>query len=193
MIELIYGDRDMKNLLNDLISFFQSIKLMDLFFFVSIIVLIILIVVLIYIIRLNNDSDGEDMIDIPDEPVKNNEESELDLANIANAIEDEEPRPIILNNYEKEQEAKAIISYDELVATTNKPEEEINYKKEEDIEGLTVKALDLENLTRPVELPKMKESTIIDKPQDNIRTVLISYEKEEAFLETLKKLQSLIN
>ena len=195
MIELIYGDGYMKNLLNDLISFIQSIKLMDLFFFGSIIVLIILIVVLIYIIRLNNDSDGEDMIDIPDEPIKNNEveENELDLANIANAIEEEEPKPIVLNNYEKEQESKAIISYDELVATTNKPEEEINYKKEEDIEGLTVKALDLENLTKPVELPKMKDSATIDKPQDNNRTVLISYEKEEAFLETLKKLQSLLN
>ncbi len=190
MIELFYGDGDMKNLLNDLISFIQSIKLMDLFFFVSIVVLIILIVVLIYIIRLNND--GEEMIDIPDEPV-NNDDAELDLANIASAIEEEEPKPIILNNYEQEQEAKAIISYDELVATKNKPEEEINYKKEEDIEGLKVKALDLENLTKPVELPKMKESIPVDKPQDINKTILISYEKEEAFLETLKKLQSILN
>lgn len=194
----------MKNLLEDLISFIQSLSLIDLFFFGSILVLMILVVVLIYIIRLNND--GEDMDDISiidDEPSKDElhdstlkkeaTSDELNLAEIASAIEEEEPQPIILNNYEKEQEAKAIISYDELVAKKNEPEKEINYKREENLEGLTIKALDMDNLTKPVDLPKMKESTPIQEQVINKNSILISYEKEEAFLEALKKLQSLLN
>src|SRR5574344_623354 len=194
----------MKNIIEDLISFFQSITLFDFFFFAAIIALIILIVVLIYIIKINND--GEEMY----EEVDNNQEEdnlnnnvslindndELDLKQISTAIAEETPKPINLNAYEKEQEQKAIISYDELVAK-EKDAEEINYKTEEDIAGLKVKAVDMDNLTKPIELPKMKEATKIineDIPLEQSKnSVLISYAKEEAFLEALKKLQSLLN
>lgn len=117
---------------------------------------------------------------------------ELNLKAIADAIEEEEPQPIILNNYEKEQEAKAIISYDELIAKKSEPEE-INYKNEEDLEGLTVKSLDMENLTKPIDLPKMKEPQPENISPINKSSMLISYDKEEAFLEALKNLQSLLN
>lgn len=189
MIEYVCGDR-MKNLLNDLISFIQSISLMDLFFFGSIIVLLILIVVLIYIIRLNDEKEEEIS---QEETQLDNNDDELDLAHIAEAIEEEEPKAIVLNNYEKEQEAKAIISYDELVATTNKPVEQINYKKEEDIAGLKIKAVDLDNLTQPIDLPNIKGDSIKTSPIDNKTSVLISYDKEEEFLNTLKKLQNVLN
>ena len=183
----------MKNLLNDFISFIQSVNLMDLFFFGSVIVLLILIVVLIYLIRLNEDKD-EDIINDTDDVKDDTSDDELNLADIATAIEEEEPKPIILNNYEQEQEAKAIISYDELVATTNKPEEQINYKKEEDIEGLKIKSVDLDNITQPIpiDLPKEKEEIKQIVPE-NKTSILISYEKEEEFLDTLKKLQKILN
>jgi Na+-transporting methylmalonyl-CoA/oxaloacetate decarboxylase gamma subunit len=183
----------MKNILADLLTFLQSLTLIDVLFFTSIIVLIILIVALIYIVRINNETaDSEEIVEESTElEDKKKDSDDLDLAAISEAIEAEEPKPIILNDYEKEQEEKAIISYDELMATTPV---EVNYKNEEDLEGLKIKNVDMENITKPIELPKIndesKEVPKITKPNNSI---LISYEAEEEFLKTLKKMQNLLN
>lgn len=182
----------MKVIYEDLIDFFQSLSFSDILFFASILVLLILIVVLIYVIRINNENDSDN--DLLEENKKEEDKTgddELDLANISKLLSEEEPKPILLNNYEKEQEAKAIISYDELI--NSQQPEEVNYKKEEDIAGLKIKAVDNENVTKHVELPKMKNKVVTDNIYNAKEVVLISYEKEEAFLEALKKLQKTLN
>jgi hypothetical protein len=182
----------MNNIINDLLIFLQSLTLIDILFFASIIVLIILIVALIYIVRLNNETEEiNDIDDLEDESIPNKENDELDLKAISDAIEADEPNPIILNDYEKEQEEKAIISYDELMAT--KPVE-VNYKNEEDLEGLKIKNVDMDNITKPIELPKinLEKSELTDITKHN-NSILISYDAEEEFLKTLKKMQNLLN
>ena len=179
----------MKNILNDIQIYISSLTIIDILFLISMLVLIILIVALIYIIRMNND----DMEISEDVNENKNLNDDIDLVAISKEIDNDTPKPIILNDYEKEQEEKAIISYDELVARTGPID--ISYIKESDVNGLKVKSVDLESVTKPIELPKIKEESInIEKQLNNVSSaVLISYEKEEAFLEALKKLQKLLN
>lgn len=81
-----------------------------------------------------------------------------------------------IDEYEADQENKAIISYDELL---NKGSNyELNYEKEETHDDLTVKKVDLDNLVN-------KNSSITP----NLEVRVISFQKEEAFLEALKRLQ----
>ena len=83
---------------------------------------------------------------------------------------------INFTNYEKDQEDKAIISYDELLhKNTNYA---LNYEKEEMHDDLLVKKVDLENLV---------SKSSVDTPSIEVR--VISFAKEEAFLEALKQLQ----
>src|SRR5574344_1191256 len=178
----------MKIIYDDLIEFLKSLSILDILFFFSIFVLLILIVFLIYVIRINNENNDLDILD--DNEEKRND-VDLDLVNISKLIEEEEPKPIILNNYEKEQEEKAIISYDELI--NSQQHSEVNYKKEEDIAGLKIKAVDTDNFTKPIELPKIKKEENYANDISSNQVILISYDKEEAFLETLKKLQKLLN
>lgn len=188
----------MKNLIMDFINFIKSLSLLDVLFIVALIGLVALVVTLIYIIKVNKEENLEFLED-NDEAVEedNGEDEELDLASISKKIEESPTRPITLNDYEREQEEKAIISYDELVKTKEIPVEEINYKNEEDIGGLTIKTVDQDEITKPIELPKikLKESKIEEevKVENNNDKVLISYDKEEEFLQTLKQLESLLN
>jgi hypoxanthine-guanine phosphoribosyltransferase len=83
---------------------------------------------------------------------------------------------IKFTDYEKDQEDKAIISYDELLNKGNNYE--LNYEKEEMHDDLSVKKVDLDNLVN-------KNNNTVS----NIEVRLISFQKEEAFLEALKRLQ----
>ena len=59
----------------------------------------------------------------------------------------------------------------------------LNYSEEENIdEDLTIKKVDLDNLLN---------KDIVVKPE--LKVTVISYEKEEAFLEALKNLQQKLN
>ena len=82
---------------------------------------------------------------------------------------------INLSDYEKDQEDKAIISYDELLNKSNKYG--LNYEKEEFHDDLSVKKVDLDNFTKD------------NESHERIETRVISFAKEEAFLEALKRLQ----
>ena len=101
----------------------------------------------------------------------------LNLLEVTKQIEEEyKPGKIELTGYEEEQEKSAIISYDELIQTKERPS--LNYDDEYVFEEpeLDVKKIDLAHNGTKV-------------PETKIEVRLMSYEKEEAFLEALKQLQ----
>ena len=188
----------MKNFINSFINFIKSLNTMDIIFLIAIIGLFILLVSLIYVIKINNDDieveDYEDEDDITNNFNQISADEELDLVKLKKEIEENEKNPINLNDYEKEQEEKAVISYDELLALKD-IDNTISYKNEKNLDGLTIKSVDTEFLTKPIELLKntqnIKKERIVE--EKNSPSVLISYDKEEAFLETLKKMNQLLN
>ena len=105
----------------------------------------------------------------------------IDLESISKALEERQINPIEMTDYELEQEERAIISYDELVERSKNLS--LNYEIEEEPNPeINIKKVDLENLVSKVE---------DSKPSLEIR--VISYQKEEAFLEALKNLKEQIN
>ena len=171
-------------ILDDIMNFLKTLSFVDVIFFFAVLALMLLIIVLIYFIRENR---AEEEMDFPSQgnnlPPKNdnNNDEITSLKEITEALENAEPSAINLNKYEEDQEEKAIISYDELLKRKN--DFAINYSEEESLDDdLTVKKVDLDNLIN-------KEVRV--KPE--IKVSVISYEKEEAFLEALKKLQQTLN
>lgn len=170
--------------IDDIMNFLKTLSFVDVVFFFAVLALMLLIIVLIYFIRENR---AEEEMDFPSQgnnlPPKNDNNSDeiTSLKEITEALENAEPSAINLNKYEEDQEEKAIISYDELLKRKN--DFAINYSEEESLDDdLTVKKVDLDNLIN-------KEVRV--KPE--IKVSVISYEKEEAFLEALKKLQQTLN
>lgn len=213
----------MGNIFTDIISFIKSLSFVDIVFMMSIIGLIILIVTLVYIIKVNDEEEVDtkekvevfnyekkEELTVPQVPAPRKEiiEDELDLSKITKELDQTNPKVIALNEYEREQEERAIISYDELLKTKDL-QEEINYINEKNLGDLTVKSVDVESVTRPIELPKIKaklqeteeekeEVKPIIKPIEDdsprhSKTILISYTKEEEFLQALKTLEGLLN
>lgn len=183
----------MEIMLLNITKYISNMSIVDIIFFCMIMVLIILIVVLINTIK--NDSLLKAKI-IEESNTKNQEEVKspleekitkasndepLDLVSIAKEINENPTSNIDLTNYEKEQEEKAIISYDELIKARNNYE--INYIDEDLDDGLLVKKVNLNNLTTEVE----------DKKEDVKVNVFLNYEHEEAFLQALKKLKEMLN
>lgn len=171
-------------ILDDIMNFLKTLSFVDVIFFFAVLALMLLIIVLIYFIRENR---AEEEMNFPSQgnnlPPKNdnNNDEITSLKEITEALENAEPSAINLNKYEEDQEEKAIISYDELLKRKN--DFAINYSEEESLDDdLTVKKVDLDNLIN-------KEVRV--KPE--IKVSVISYEKEEAFLEALKKLQQTLN
>lgn len=174
------------------IDTFSALSWVDIVFFLAVMFLIILVVTLIYFILINDEEDNnsknsvkkieitepnKEEVAIFDDP---NEEGELiDLKTLTKRLEEKENNPIAMNDYEEEQEQKAIISYDELISRDK--DYKLNYEEEQQVGDITIKKVDLDNISTPV----AKE----EKPLPKV----ISYEKEEAFLEALKKLQEQIN
>ncbi len=192
-------------LLEDILYLINSFSMVDIIFFFAIIALLILLVTLVYFIKINKDViDSEDLFkhlendineDAKKEEVKevkveepkkeeveeyNDEEGELlDLKALTEKLKSENIESSSNFEYEKEQEEKAIISYDELLQKKNKYA--VNYEKEEVMDDLVVKKVDLNDLVNKNELDEVKEVRVI------------SYEKEEAFLNALKELNELLN
>ena len=186
-------------------DFFSFLSFVDVVFLIAVILLLILIVTLIYFVRINKDvfdkSDNINSLEINNnvpvdmnndvEEIKNeaiteeynDEDGELlDLESLTKKLEEEkEHERINFTEYEKDQEEKAIISYDELLQKKNKYA--INYEKEEMIDDLLIKKVNLNDLENK------------DDSELNIdgEVRVISYQKEEAFLSALKELNSLLN
>lgn len=144
----------------------MALRLVDIIFFFAVLILMILIVTLIYFIKINNETEEKDL----------EETQEMKIAKeLRDSMKNSEPT-IKFTDYEKDQEDKAIISYDELLNKGNNYE--LNYEKEEMHDDLLVKKVDLDNLVN-------KNNNTVS----NIEVRLISFQKEEAFLEALKRLQ----
>lgn len=196
------------NLINDIYSFFKILNMVDIIFLIAIIVLLILCVTLIYFIRINKDVLDENDFFPPSNlfkeeekklenndiiekiEVKKNEENDfsyddeegelLDLESLTKKLKEESSDRINCTEYEKDQEEKAIISYEELLKKHNKYA--INYEKEEVIDDLIVKKVNLNDLVN-----KNEEVNV----ESEVR--VISYQKEEDFLNALKELNRLLN
>lgn len=144
----------------------MALRLVDIIFFFAVLILMILIVTLIYFIKINNETEEKDL----------EETQEMKIAKeLRDSMKNSEPT-IKFTDYEKDQEDKAIISYDELLNKGNNYE--LNYEKEEMHDDLSVKKVDLDNIVN-------KNNNTVS----NIEVRLISFQKEEAFLEALKRLQ----
>ena len=184
LIEYECGDIIMQ-IINDTVSFLKTLSLVDVVFFFAVLALMLLVIVLIYFLRENTgEVDNNITFKQSDNNMKidtSNHDEITSLKEITEALENAEPSSIDLNKYEEEQEEKAIISYDELLKRKN--DFAINYSEEESLDDdLTVKKVDLDHLVN---------KDVIVKPE--IKVSVISYQKEEAFLEALKQLQQKLN
>ena len=155
-------------LFNDIGDFLETLSFIDVVFFFAVLILIILVVTLIYFIKINKD----------DEEYKKQDDETAEMKIVKEIRENMKNDDVVINftDYEKDQEEKAIISYDELLNKSNKYG--LNYEKEDVYDDLSVKKVDLDNLVN-------KNSEI--KVNSDVR--VISFAKEEAFLEALKRLQ----
>lgn len=103
----------------------------------------------------------------------------IDLEAITKNIEaDYKPINIELSSYEQEQENNAIISYEELLS--NRDNNNVNYDE------------NYENSSVDVDVKKvdLNDSYGVNVEKEGYSVSLMSYEKEEAFLRALRKLQS---
>lgn len=154
---------------SDIYNFIMALRFVDIVFYFSILILMILIVVLIYFIKINKIEE--------DEKNKLGETQEMKIAKELRDNMKSSDKMIQFTDYEKDQEDKAIISYDELLnKETNNYE--LNYETEEMHDDLSVKKVDLDNLVN-------KSNNAVS----NLEVRVISFQKEEAFLEALKRLQ----
>lgn len=145
----------------------MALRLVDVVFFFAVLILMILVVMLIYFIKVNKDEDEKSL----------GETQEMKIAKeLKKNMKNKEEATINFTNYEQEQEDKAIISYDELLKKGSNYE--LNYETEEMQDDLSVKKVDLDNLIK-----EKSDAT------PNLEVRVISFQKEEAFLEALKRLQ----
>lgn len=158
----------MKNLAVGIINVIGEFSIIDMIILISLVAFIILIISIIYMYRITTmeieESEVNDM---------------LDLKAISKELEESKKEVTIdLTPYEKEQEEKAIISYDELIKSNSTMK--INYASEDDSLGVKIKQVDLKNIAKE------------DENSLDTQVKSISYEQEEAFLEALKKLESML-
>lgn len=167
------------NVINDIISVLKGLSLVDYVLYVSVLILIILCVALFYVIRSENLEDDIDNESLGRDAMKEKNE-ELDLQAIVNSI-DENPKPKIdISSYEEEQEQTAIISYDELLKKAN--ELHLNYEEEQMVDDvIPVKKIDISSMFSSATPQTLNEQKVFH------------YEREEAFLKTLKELNQLLN
>lgn len=154
------------SVIQDIGDFLKTLSFIDIVFFFSITILMILIVTLIYFIRINEDDKEE-----------KEETAEMKIVKeIRENMKSDDEVVIKFTDFEKDQEDKAIISYDELLNKNNNYG--LNYEKEDIYDDLLVKKVNLDNL-----MNNNSESKV------NSEIRVISFAKEEAFLEALKRLQ----
>lgn len=159
----------MKSLFVDIATFFKTLTFIDYVLYLAILILLVLIISLIYLLKTTDIDEYEET-----------EDEEFDIQKAVSEIENASPREIEINDYEKEQEENAIISYEELVNSTKQGK--INYETDEMLGNtVSVKKFNLDNL-------------VSEEPEPtNINVRVISYAHEEAFLEALKNLQKLLD
>lgn len=160
----------------DALAFLKSLSTIDFILYFAVLILLILVISLIYVMRTAEEETQEEIV------TGSLNQDMIDLKKIAETI-DTNPTPLIdMTHYEAEQEEKAIISYDELLKSAQVCP--ITYDDEELVDdSVTVKKINLEQLANPISIEQTQVST----------GKLFHYEREEAFLETLKQLNKLLN
>lgn len=166
----------MKQLLKDIIGLLTGLGKMDLLLYFAVLILIILVVSLIYIIKTSEEEEEP-----KEEGTTIYNREDVDLKEIITNIENTNPALAEYTEYEQEQEEKAIISYDELIARSKTGT--LNYDKEEVINNeVSIKKINLDKLANAQEEEKITKTNS-----------LFNYEKEEAFLKALQSLSELLN
>jgi hypothetical protein len=162
---------------------FESIANSDLFVFIIIIFLLVVSMMMVYLVYSQNKQLTEELMLRDKKNREANENKELDLRQLTKELEQApKEKNIELTNYEAEQEEKAIISYEELVANQA---QNINYSDFDEADDIVVKKVDLEN-TGPLNINEIKE--VIKEAKEPV-----SYAHEEEVLHNLKQIQSLLN
>lgn len=149
---------------NDILEFLKSLEFVDIVFFCAVIALIILVITLIYFIKINKDV----------KEVKE-ETAEMKIVDEINKNLKASENRVMFTDFEQDQEDKAIISYEELLGKNKNGE--LNYEKEEMMDDLVVKKVNLD------EIVNTRENTSYHSDAR-----VISFDHEEAFLQALKRL-----
>lgn len=158
----------MKSLILDIVSFLKTLTFIDYVLYFAILILIILVASLVYLLKTTNIDEEELYYD-----------DDFDIKDAVEEISQSKPQNINLTDYEKEQEEKAIISYQELVNSIKK--NKINYEDDEIInDDIKIRKVNLDNL-------------VSEEIEESVKVRVMTFEHEEAFLEALKKLQKLLN
>ncbi len=154
-------------LFSDIGEFLRTLNFVDIVFFFAVVILMVLIVTLIYFIKINNDEEPKDVKE---------ETAEMKIVREIQENSGKVEPNVKFTDYERDQEDKAIISYDELL---NKGANySLNYETEELKDDVSIKKVNLDDLLK-------KQET--EMPKVDVR--VISFAKEEAFLQALKQLQ----
>lgn len=162
----------MKSMFLDIVSFLKSLSLIDYVLYFAILILIVLVVSLLYLLKTTG---------IDEEEIDSKDENDFDIKNAIEQISQEQPKNIDLTEYEKEQEEKAIISYEELVNSIKR--NKINYADESNDDNISIKKIDLDNLI----------SDEVEEQSVDYSYKQINFQHEEKYLKELKELISLLD
>lgn len=161
-----------KSIFLDIVSFLKSLSLIDYVLYFAILILIVLVVSLLYLLKTTG---------IDEEEIDSKDENDFDIKNAIEQISQEQPKNIDLTEYEKEQEEKAIISYEELVNSIKR--NKINYADESNDDNISIKKIDLDNLI----------SDEVEEQSVDYSYKQINFQHEEKYLKELKELISLLD
>lgn len=167
----------------NLLEYFNSLNTYDIIFIGANILLMMLLVTFIYVLKFKDKK----------EEVTNTigvDNSDISLEALTSKLQ--ESTAVIrtdLTKFENEEETKAIISYDELINTQSIPV--LKYKNEEEINGLLVRAIDVNNLIETMD-PKPISHPAVYNANKEKKYAAISKVKEEELLLSLKKLNSML-
>ena len=158
----------MKDIIGNIFGFLYTLSMGDYIFFISTFILMLGFVYILFLIKRD---------DFVEETYYKNEDSEF-LNAVKEKLENEyEPMVSDLTLYEEEQEKNAIISYEELVKNKDKFGISYDEKYNNENKDIIVKKINLNSDSK------------IDEEVSELKVKLMSYDKEEAFLVALKKLQ----
>lgn len=167
----------------NLLEYFNSLNTYDIIFIGANILLMMLLVTFIYVLKFKDKKE-----EVTNTIVVDN--SDISLEALTSKLR--ESTAVIrtdLTKFENEEETKAIISYDELINTQSIPV--LKYKNEEEINGLLVRAIDVNNLIETMD-PKPISHPAVYNANKEKKYAAISKVKEEELLLSLKKLNSML-
>lgn len=165
----------------NLLEYFNSLNAYDMIFMGANIVLMLLIATFIYVLKIKDNSA------VKEEVLTDTKDSDISLEALTTKLQN---NPLVredLTPFESEEETKAIISYDELIKTQSIPV--LKYKNEEEINGLLVKAIDVNNLIETMDPKPISHPVTYNAMKKAHRA--ISALKEEELVITLRKLDSI--